>query len=97
MTDSVDREVAFLSEGPDTSDEHDSIQWIGFRGISVTGESKEFWWWRNCPGPLNILKVFCGALLAQRLIEAQIGPAIDLSGSLSTKPNSQHCPRGRGW
>lgn len=74
------RRVNFLAEHPDTTGDS-NIRWIGFKALSVTGKEEEFWWWRNYADTLDNLKVFCGSLLAQRLIEAQIGPAIDLHKS----------------
>jgi hypothetical protein len=82
----LNRKVEFLSEGPNTAprDEGGNIRWIGFRAVSITGEEKEFWWWRNFTDTIENLKAFCGSLLAQRLIEAQIGPAVDLFKSSQT-------------
>lgn len=74
------RHVAFLGEYADTTGDG-NIRWVGFKAPSVTGEEKEFWWWRNYADTIDNAKVFCGSLLAQRLIEAQIGPAIDLHKS----------------
>lgn len=74
------RQVAFLGEAADTTGDG-NIRWVGFKAPSVTGEEKEFWWWRNFPDFIDQAKVFCGSLLAQRLIEAQVGPAIDLHKS----------------
>ncbi len=56
------------------------VKWVGFRSSSITGERKEFWWWTNAVD-LDKIKRICGALLAQQLIEAQVGPAVDLSKS----------------
>ena len=84
MTKTANREVAFLSKSPDTTGDGD-IRWIGFKASSITGEEKEFWWWRNYSDSLENLKAFCGALLSQRLIEAQVGPAVDLHESLAAK------------
>ena|SRR3989338_350472 len=84
MIKAANREVAFLSRCPDTTGDGD-IRWIGFKASSIAGEEKEFWWWRNYSDSLENLKAFCGALLAQRLIEAQVGPAVDLHKSAAVK------------
>lgn len=92
MTETVNRKVAFLGKGPDPTGDG-NIRWIGFRAPSITGEKKEFRWWKNYSGSLDNLKAFCGAILSQHLIEAQVGPAVDLHKSLATKPKVHIVPK----
>lgn len=74
------RKVEYLSKGPNTTGDGD-IRWVGFKATSITGEEKEFWWWTNAADSIDDLRTLCGSLLAERLIEAQIGPGVDLSKS----------------
>lgn len=80
MGEKISREVVFLGEYADTTGDG-KIRWIGFKALSITGEEKEFLWWRNFCDTLDNLKAFCDLLFEKRGIEARIGPAINLGKS----------------
>ena len=79
----INRKVVFLRDYDATAG--GEIRWIGFRSPSITGEKKEFIWWSNFADTIDKGKKFCGALLSQWSIEAQIGPALDLNISLKSE------------
>ena len=49
----------------------------GYAGVSITGENRTFYHWRNVCRSIQNLRGFCGELLAGLGIEAQIGYAVD--------------------
>ena len=80
MAKETERKVEFLLEAPDTTGQGD-IEWIGFRTTSISGEEKNFLWWKNPDVPIEVGKGICDLLMVKHGIEAKIGPAVDLARS----------------
>lgn len=80
MADNTKRKVEFLLEAQDTTGEG-NIRWIGFKARSISGEEKNFLWWKNPDAPIEIGRAMCDLLLLRHGIEAKIGPAVDLENS----------------